>query len=92
MPGSPGGLAEAEAGACSAAPGGLAEDAAPEADGEVLSVRAFLAAGAATAAAVVEVLVLRALVGGPSSACLALFLGLAAVCPPWRIIAALPRV
>ena len=82
MPGSPGGLAEEEADAFSIAPGGLAVDAASEAGSETLSVRAFLAAGAVSAAAVVEVLVLRALVNGPSSACLAIFLGLAAFCPP----------
>ena len=82
MPGCLGGLAEEEAGACSIAHGGLAVDAASEAGSGALSVRAFLAAGAASAAAVIEALVLRALVGGPSSACLALFLGLAAVCPP----------
>ena len=78
----PDGLAEEEAAALSIASGGLAVAAATEAGSGTLSVRDLLAAGAASAAAVIEVLVLRALVGGPSSACLALFLGLAAVCPP----------
>ena len=103
--GCPGGLAVEAAAtlveAFSGTPGGLAVDVASEmsrgsslrcTSPASLSVRAFLAAGAAPVAAVVDVSVLRALVGGPSSACLAVFLGLAAVCPPWRIIAALPRV
>ena len=86
-----GGLAVEAAGAFSVVPGGLAVDVASEmssgssqrcASPASLAVRALLAAGAAPAAAVVEVSVLRALGGGPSSACLAAFLGLAAVCPP----------
>ena len=80
MPDCPGGLAEEEAAALPIASGGLAVAAATGADG-TLSVRDLLAAGAASAAAVIEALVLRALVGGPSSACLVLFLGLAAVFP-----------
>ena len=95
--GRPGGLEEEAADSLSVVRGGLAAAAASEvgsAPAAVLQVRAFLAAEAvsAAAAAVVEVMVLRALVGEPLSACLAAFLGLAAVCPPWRIIAALPRV
>ena len=73
----------------STSPDGLAADAEDEGGGgslqrcaspAALSVRAFLAAGAAPSVAVMLLwLVLRALVGGPSSAWLAAFLGLAAV-------------
>ena len=85
IPGQPGALAVETA---TVAPGGLAADAEANtgngtlqrrASPAALSVRAFLAAGAMPSAAAVEALVLRALVGGPSSACLAAFLGLAAV-------------
>ena len=99
VPGYPGGLA-VESGSTS--PDGLAADAEDEVGGgwlqrcaspAALSVRAFLAAGGASSvAAMLFWLILRALVGGPSSAWLAAFLGLAAVWPPCRIMAALPRV
>ena len=91
MPGCPGGLAVEAARSSFVAPGGLAAGAETE-TGSGSSSRAFLAAGAIPSAAAVEALVLRALVGGPSSACLAALLGLAAVWPPCRIMAALPRV
>ena len=95
--GCPGGLADEAADSFAVASGGLTEDAASEVGSAplaVLQARAFFAAGAVSAAtaAVVVMMVLRALVGGPSLACLAALLELAAVCPPWRIIAALPRV
>ena len=80
----PGGRAEDAASLVAITPGGLAEDAASEVGNTplaALQIRVFLAAGAVAAAtaAVVVIVVLRALVGGPSLACLAALFELAAV-------------
>ena len=75
-----GGLADEAAYSFSVAEGGLAE-AAANTPLAALQIRVFLVAGsaAAEAAAVVVMVLLRALVGGPSLACLAALFELAAI-------------